>query len=230
MRNLVDRTSRVRSGVYIIRNFITGEFYIGSSKYLGHRFSGHDHQLAFNKNRCGVLQRAINKYGTDNFTFDVLEFVDPSNLLEREQYYLDTLIPRYNIIKSVTPIIMPEESRKKMSNSHKGVKLSEAHRKALSEGQKGRVCSPETRIKISKSNKLTFAAQRLLEGRELIIKNPNPIPHGQGRHKAVKVINMLTGDIYDTITCAANAFGIKRTTLQSQLSGTNRNRTILAYA
>lgn len=49
-----------------------------------------------------LLQRAITKHGLHNFTFQILEFCDISELLTREQYYLDLLFSlpkkyRYNI-------------------------------------------------------------------------------------------------------------------------------------
>jgi group I intron endonuclease len=39
------------------------------------------------------------KYGYSNFSLEILEYCDKKNLLEREQYYLDSLNPTYNICK-----------------------------------------------------------------------------------------------------------------------------------
>jgi group I intron endonuclease len=39
------------------------------------------------------------KYGYSNFSLDILEYCEPSVLIKREQYYLDTLKPEYNILK-----------------------------------------------------------------------------------------------------------------------------------
>jgi len=38
-------------------------------------------------------------YGYSKFTFEILEYCDADIVLEREQYYLDTLQPVYNILK-----------------------------------------------------------------------------------------------------------------------------------
>jgi hypothetical protein len=46
--------------------------------------------------------------------------------------------------------VLSEETKKKLSDSHKGRKKSEAHRKALSEAAKKRKASEETREKMSK--------------------------------------------------------------------------------
>lgn len=39
------------------------------------------------------------KYGYNKFSLDILEYCEPSLLIKREQYYLDTLKPEYNILK-----------------------------------------------------------------------------------------------------------------------------------
>jgi hypothetical protein len=44
-------------------------------------------------------------------------------------------------------------ARRKMSDSHRGIPLSEEHRQKISEGQRGRVQSEETRRKISQSRR-----------------------------------------------------------------------------
>jgi hypothetical protein len=47
----------------------------------------YDHVIGHSSNPH--LQNAIAKYGLSAFTFSVVEFCDPSNLLLREQFYLD---------------------------------------------------------------------------------------------------------------------------------------------
>lgn len=39
------------------------------------------------------------KYGYNKFSIDILEYCESSLLIKREQYYLDTLKPEYNILK-----------------------------------------------------------------------------------------------------------------------------------
>lgn len=49
-----------------------------------------------------LIHKALLKYGYSNFSLEILEYCSLTNLLEREQYYIDTLIPEYNILKLVT--------------------------------------------------------------------------------------------------------------------------------
>jgi len=83
-----------RSGIYKITCKVNNKIYIGSAVNLKIRWKRHQNEL---KNNCHVnliLQNAFNKYGLENFNFEIIEIVDDtSKLFEREQYYLDTLKP-----------------------------------------------------------------------------------------------------------------------------------------
>jgi group I intron endonuclease len=43
------------------------------------------------------VQRSFDKYGESTFVFRLLELVEPSKCIEREQFYIDTLNPTLNI-------------------------------------------------------------------------------------------------------------------------------------
>ena len=82
------------SGVYKITNIITGEFYIGSSNDIKHRWA-HHRSISVWKLRPGMkLYQAFIKYGLNNFTFDIIE--ETTDLHNREQYYIEQLNPSYN--------------------------------------------------------------------------------------------------------------------------------------
>lgn len=55
---------------------------------------------------------------------------------------------------------LSEESRKRISNSHKGRQKSEETRRKLSEAHKGKKASEETRRKLSESHKRYYAERR----------------------------------------------------------------------
>jgi group I intron endonuclease len=83
-------------GIYIIKNLLNNKCYYGSSKNIETRWLKHKNELKKGKHINIILQRAWDKYGSDNFSFEVVEECDENILLEREQYYLD-LNPHYNI-------------------------------------------------------------------------------------------------------------------------------------
>lgn len=85
--------------IYKIENTLNGKFYIGSTANLNKRYYTHLTNIRRNKRTCVKLIRAVNKYGEENFTFEILEKCDIDSVLLREQYYLDTLNPEYNISK-----------------------------------------------------------------------------------------------------------------------------------
>lgn len=87
-------------GVYIIKNKINNHFYIGSASNITKRFCAHRRLLIKNMHHNIHLQRACNKYGLENFEFIILEECMEIDKLDREQYYINTLKPEYNISKS----------------------------------------------------------------------------------------------------------------------------------
>ena len=62
---------QLNSGVYQIRNTVNGKVYIGSAKHFNKRKSQHFHYLKTNKHHSQKLQRSYNKYGIQNFVFEI---------------------------------------------------------------------------------------------------------------------------------------------------------------
>lgn len=83
-------------GIYRIRNIINNKCYYGSSKDINKRWERHKKELAQNKHCNIILQRAWNKYGEDNFIFEIVENCEEDSLFIIEQKYLDQN-PKYNI-------------------------------------------------------------------------------------------------------------------------------------
>lgn len=78
-----------KSGVYKITNVATGIKYIGSAKNIASRWDRHIRNLKEGTHMNKPLQEAYNTYGSDNFTFEVVEYCEPDIRKEREQVYLD---------------------------------------------------------------------------------------------------------------------------------------------
>lgn len=115
--------------IYKIQNLKTGDFYIGSSVNYTYRKWCHIRDLNQGKHKNPILQNSWRKYGESAFLFTVIEEIsDIKILIEREQFYLDTLKPRYNICKvagSPLGVKHTYEARLHMSLAHKGKKLKD---------------------------------------------------------------------------------------------------------
>lgn len=85
-------------GIYKITNLVNGKAYIGLSINIERRWLRHKH-TAFNPNYpCYEypLYKAIRKYGIDNFSFEIVEECDSSELSEKEIYYISLYDTYYN--------------------------------------------------------------------------------------------------------------------------------------
>lgn len=77
-------------GIYEIVNLYNEKVYIGSSKNIERRWNEHIYQLRDNKHHSIKLQRAWNKYGEENFEFNILQSVDNINdLFPIEQEWMN---------------------------------------------------------------------------------------------------------------------------------------------
>jgi group I intron endonuclease len=83
-------------GIYKIKNLVNDKCYYGSSKNIEKRWVIHKNHLKNGKHHNIHLQRSWDKYGENNFVFEVVEECDETILLELEQKYLD-LNPEFNI-------------------------------------------------------------------------------------------------------------------------------------
>lgn len=126
----------MNSGVYAILNLINDKFYIGSSKDFYKRWHSHKSMLKGDYHDNSYLQRSWNKYGQLNLIFIIIEHCDIEKLTEREQFYLDTLNPEYNLkptANNMTGFKHSEISNEKNRQAHLGKTASLETKKLLSE-------------------------------------------------------------------------------------------------
>lgn len=126
-------------GIYRITNLLNNKSYIGSSINLTRRKAEHFYRFR-SKRGNSILKNSIIKHGIENFAFDIVEelyFGDWAendyikDILEaREQFYLDTINPEYNIRQIATSNLgwkIAEDFREHLRNlgrSGKGRKIS----------------------------------------------------------------------------------------------------------
>ena len=117
------------SGIYRILNKINGNCYIGSSLNVEKRYKHHLSTLRHNSSRCSILQKAFNKYGEDNFEFQVILCCKPEYRLYYEQQLIRELNSQYNVFTNVSDsplrqFTFTEQSKLKMSIEEKNYQNS----------------------------------------------------------------------------------------------------------
>jgi group I intron endonuclease len=200
------------SGIYLIFNNITGDYYIGSASTgrFYARFS--NHLLYFRGSK--ILKHAVKNYNLSNFIFLILELfpevVNEKNnkkLLDLEDFYLKSLLPNYNILTEAGS-----------SFGYKHTKLDRIKMKAnfnlerrlfIGNLNKGNKLSPETVKKIKEraltKGKVSYSEKALLnmkkKSKPVILYNLN---------------NTIFGE-YSSITEAANAVDCSSRTINRAL-------------
>ena len=139
----------------------TGKFYVGSAASLSRRWIEHKRDLKRGTHGNAHLQASWNKHGAEAFNITVLELVDDKALLlEREQYWIDTLDAvncGYNILQVAGSRLgteHSEETKRKQSEAHKGRKhgpMSQEQKDYYSKLYKGKTLSVETIQKMTAS-------------------------------------------------------------------------------
>lgn len=129
------------SGIYSITNNTNGKVYIGQSEDIEDRLRKHKSALKGNYHVNSHLQSSWNKYGEDSFTFKLvksckLRYLDRFEKLIINIYDATNPDNGYNLKGGGrSNCKYSDASRKKMSDSHKGVKLSEETRLNMSKAQ-----------------------------------------------------------------------------------------------
>lgn len=184
--NLLDNTVKSRvlnetrglSGIYLILNKVTLDYYIGSASTgrFHARFSNH----LYNFHGSKVVKNAVKKYGLSSFSFMVLELfpeiVNKENnkkLLDLEDFYLKSLLPNYNILTEAGSSFGYKHTE--ITRLNIKANYSEERRLAIASLNKDRTLSPNTieLIKQSALNRIKPIYSK--EGIQNMKKNSKPI-------------------------------------------------------
>jgi group I intron endonuclease len=148
--------SNKKSGIYKIENILNGTCYIGQSVDLNKRKNTHLRDLKKNIHYNEYLQKAFNKYGSENFIFKIILYCEKDQLNYYEQKIVDMCNLKYNIkkecISSNLGIIVTKEAREKMSIARRGKLKSKEHKNKISLSHIGMKYSEETKKKVSENH------------------------------------------------------------------------------
>lgn len=126
-------------GIYQIRNLVNNKIYIGSTKNFIIRKRSHFNNLRENKHKNNHLQNSFNKYGEQNFVFEIIEIIENiEELIGKEQEWINKT-ECYNESKGF--------NIRKIANSNEGLKHSEEYKLNKSILYKGRKTSKKTKEK-----------------------------------------------------------------------------------
>lgn len=198
------------SGIYMIVNKTTKDYYIGSASTnrFYARFSNHILHFSGSK----IVKLAIKKYKIENFAFLILELypniVTKNNNLELinlEDKYLKSLLPNYNILTEAGSSFgykHTEIDRQKMKDIY-----SDERCERIGSLNKGKSLSPEIIEKIRQ--KALLRSPMSEEIKKKCIKNTRPV-----------ILYNLNGTVfgqYSTIKDAANAINCNEKTIRRAL-------------
>lgn len=203
----------MEAGIYQIVNIITQKRYIGYTNNFSRRKRQHYFELSFNKHSNEYLQRAWNKYGKHSFEFSIIEKCEETDLVFKEDYWVKVLMTEnreygYNL--------KPTDPKGKSKHSIETIeKIKKANKCQNNTGKNngfyGKKLSEQHKEKLKRSReKLDFKKI-----------------HREKRGK--KVLNIDTGEIYKSLTEAAEIFNIKKTRLSEKLLGKRPNKLPLKY-
>lgn len=132
-------------GIYKITNIINHKLFIGQSVNIKKRWN--EHRYLLNKNICNNihLQRAWNKYGRDNFKFEIISVISKETLNKEETRLIKKHKSSnrefgYNITNGGDSHLCSEETKKRISKAKTGRGLGRRH-------------SEETKLKMSEAQK-----------------------------------------------------------------------------
>lgn len=192
------------TGIYKITS-PSGKVYIGQSVNIEKRFK--QYKCLYNSRNQKALHYSFLKHGVENHIFEVIEECNINSLNERERFWQDF----YNVIKKGL-------NCKTTTTKSKSGKLSESTLLKMSKSLKGRIISPEQRIKLSIAGRGRKNSQKSID--RLKEYNKNRVFSEETKNKiAVNnptsriILDLNTGVFYYSIADLSRSIKVNYSTL-----------------
>jgi group I intron endonuclease len=243
-------------GIYKITS-PTNKVYIGQSVDIERRFNGYKKMYSRNKSQI-KLHRSFLKHGVDKHKFEILCECEIFELNEKERYYQDLYsvleiglncrLTKTNdrsgksskeTIEKLKNRVVSVETRAKISAKTKGKQIG------IENPFYGKKHSSETKFKISIANKGRIAYNKDKKHSEETIKKISLKSQGNNyclgrilsqetknkisKSLCKKVINIKTGEIFNSYKELAEKLKISHNTLNKKLNGNTENNTEYRY-
>lgn len=153
---------------------------MGSSISLGNRFRTYyslNYLIKRVEKGSSAIYNALLKHGYSEFSLDILEYCEPNVLISREQYYINILMPEYNILK--------------IAGSRYGTKQVESTKELIRRALKNRIFSEESKVKMQEMAKLRQGRKTSFFGRSHTVETINKI--SVNKSTLIKVTDIVTG-------------------------------------
>lgn len=202
--NFIDQEKYKNSvGIYIIKNIINNKVYVGQTlQNFQRRYWHHYWKLNDNSHDNHHLQAAWNKYGENNFVFEVIEIIDDDRLIEeREVYWINYFLNNnqsYNMALG--------------GGGKRGVPMSDKAKKIVGAKNRihnlGKIASDETKQKMSnaRTGKRVYRHNDQLNDSQVVliktklINGERPVDISKELKIPYKVINNIySGNSYRTV-------------------------------
>ena len=162
-------------GIYSIENVVNHKKYIGQSINIKSRWCKHKVDLNNGSHDNDYLQKSWNKYGENNFEFEILEECSEEELNEKERYYIDL----YNTMNRDYGYNLKSGGQdKNYVTEYVKNKISESNKKYYEEHPEAKIKSsinaykqwsnPEIKAKISGANNYMYGKTHTEEARRKI--------------------------------------------------------------
>lgn len=219
------------SGIYMIRNEITGDCYVGQSVNIPKRIQGH---FRTDRKHLSKVQKQIVQYGKENFSIILLEECSaPEELDQKEIYWMDKLSPSLNTRaggrknkifhhSEETKQLLREKAKQQFANMSDEEKQAQLNR--LTGPRKGHPVSKAARAKLSAARaKQDLATPEIMEKRRQTMERKK----AEGWHRVspeipyhrTPIVCNETGERFDTMKQASLTMGISQCQIRRQLQG-----------
>lgn len=169
-KRLILADNKNKAGIYVWTHTESSKLYVGSSVNLSRRLSYYFSKNIY-RHKTSKIYNALLSHGLSAFSLTILEYIEIENLpkdeakkriMEREQHYIENILPEYNILKTAgsllgfkhsdSTLVKFKKAKENENNPMFGKYHSKETKSNMSEIKRGKLRSEETKLKIGLTN------------------------------------------------------------------------------
>ena len=219
--------------IYKITNIVNNKVYIGKTENnsVSKRWTSHKHKLKKGIHSNKHLQAAYNKYGKENFIYNIVTKSNKLDINETEIFYIKHYKSNDNLFgynkslggEGVSGIPMPPQTRAAIRKANLGKSLSEYQKAALLKANVGKIVSQKTIekfIKIGKERAKTEEFKTLVKTNGIeSYKKVKEIFKDCNEQRKKKVFCITNNILYNSLTDASISLGVDKSNISRVANG-----------